>query len=236
MILFYSPACRHCAMLLDSVQRFDSQGRIKRVDVNALRRSHPNLFAQIQMVPAFMLPTKQLLFGKAVFDYLLMPSRGILVSSAGGAATNANKINDAGATSGSGANSAGFAPSQVIHQEEGIMAFNSAKGSFGDAFASIEENHSTPQNPNTNPHSHYNWTSIEDMVRLGNPDAPSSAFSAAAAGAGGAAPSAVAIEAKLAGMNIETRAPKESLDLDNLRLQRERDIQSLYANQPMPIV
>jgi hypothetical protein len=212
-------------MLMDSVQRFDTQGAIKRVDVNTLRQRHPNIYAQIQMVPAMMLPTKQLIFGKAVFDYLLMPSRGILVSSAGaGAGANANQSpKDSAATPGSGSQAAGG--TDVLHQEEGILPFNSPKGAFGDSFASIEENHSTPQNPNTNPHSHYNWTSIDDMMRMGNPDT---------VGISTATPNASSAPA-IGGMNIETRAPKEALDLDNLRLQREREIQSLYATQPKPI-
>lgn len=238
MILFYSPSCRHCAMLMDSVQRFDSQGRIKRVDVNALRRTHPNVYEKISMVPAMMLPNKQLIFGKAVFDYLLMPSRGILVSAGSGGAGGSGGMGGTQTDTASGSSPTSANPPEILHQEEGVMAFNSAKSSFGDAFASIEENHSTPQNPNTNPHSHYNWTSIDEMLTLGNPDAGIGGSAGGSAGgfAGGSASGfANTLEPKMAGMNIETRGQKEVLDLDNLRLQRERDIQSLYANQPMPI-
>ena len=81
MILFFSEHCPHCRMLLESVKRYDSKGMVRLYNLDV----HPRP-AQITSVPSMLLmPSKQLLLGKAVFDYLLLPSRGVLVSGTAGA-------------------------------------------------------------------------------------------------------------------------------------------------------
>ena len=81
MILFYSVFCNHCKMLLDHIKRYDKEKKIKIVSIDDLRNKNINIESKIHSVPAFMiLPSKELLFGKAVFDYLLLPGRGILCS------------------------------------------------------------------------------------------------------------------------------------------------------------
>jgi hypothetical protein len=81
MILFYSVFCNHCKMLLDHIKRYDKDKKIKLVSIDDLRNKNINIESKIHSVPAFMiLPSKELLFGKAVFDYLLLPGRGILCS------------------------------------------------------------------------------------------------------------------------------------------------------------
>lgn len=81
MILFFSEHCPHCRMLLESVKRYDGKGLVRLYNLDV----HPRP-AQITSVPSMLLmPSKQLLLGKAVFDYLLLPSRGVLVSGTVGA-------------------------------------------------------------------------------------------------------------------------------------------------------
>jgi len=82
MILFYSETCQHCSVLLDTIKRHDSKKTIKLVcidtKINILKET-------IKNVPALMfLPTKEIIYGKAVFDYLLLPNRGYLFTSKSG--------------------------------------------------------------------------------------------------------------------------------------------------------
>ena len=81
MILFYSIFCNHCKMLLEHIKRYDKEKTIKLVSIDDLRNKNMNIESKIHSVPAFMiLPSKELLYGKAVFDHLLLPGRGILCS------------------------------------------------------------------------------------------------------------------------------------------------------------
>lgn len=79
MILFYSDYCQHCNILLDTIKRHDTEKKIKLVSIDLLRSLNKYIDPKIHSVPALMFPsTKELIFGKAVFDYLLLPNRGIL--------------------------------------------------------------------------------------------------------------------------------------------------------------
>jgi hypothetical protein len=82
MILFYSEICQHCSVLLDTIKRHDSKKTIKLVCVD----TKINIIKDtIKNVPALMfLPTKEIIYGKAVFDYLLLPNRGYLFTSKSG--------------------------------------------------------------------------------------------------------------------------------------------------------
>jgi hypothetical protein len=66
-------------MLLENVNRYDKNKIIKLVPIEELKKQKINIETKIHSIPAFMiLPSKELLFGKDVFDYLLLPGRGIL--------------------------------------------------------------------------------------------------------------------------------------------------------------
>jgi hypothetical protein len=82
MILFYSETCQHCSVLLDTIKRHDSKKTIKLVCID----TKINILKDfIKNVPALMfLPTKEIIYGKAVFDYLLLPNRGYLFTSKSG--------------------------------------------------------------------------------------------------------------------------------------------------------
>lgn len=82
MILFYSDYCEHCSILLDTIKRHDKDKKIKLLSIDYLRSINKNIDPRIHSVPALMfIKTKELIFGKAVFDYLLLPNRGILFAS-----------------------------------------------------------------------------------------------------------------------------------------------------------
>lgn len=81
MILFYSKDCNHCSMLLEHIKRYDTDKIIKLVSIDVLRNRQINVESKIHAVPALMLmPSKEVIFGKAVFDHLLLPPRGLLCS------------------------------------------------------------------------------------------------------------------------------------------------------------
>lgn len=81
MILFYSDFCQHCNVLLETIKRHDKNGIIKLVSIDDLRSLNKPIDKKIHSVPALLiLNTKEYLFGKNVFDYLLLPNRGVLFS------------------------------------------------------------------------------------------------------------------------------------------------------------
>ena len=76
MILFYSDSCQHCSVLLDTIKKHDKNKTIKLVCID---NKITTIQTKIKCVPALMfLPNKELIYGKSVFDYLLMPNRGYL--------------------------------------------------------------------------------------------------------------------------------------------------------------
>jgi hypothetical protein len=76
MILFYSDYCQHCTVLLDTIKRFDKSNVIKMVSVDTLRSLQKPIDSKIKCVPALYLPdSKNLLFGKEVFDYLILKNK-----------------------------------------------------------------------------------------------------------------------------------------------------------------
>jgi hypothetical protein len=76
MILFYSETCQHCSVLLDTIKIHDIKKTIKLVVIDGIINKIKH---KVKAVPALMfLPSKEIIYGKAVFDYLLLPNRGYL--------------------------------------------------------------------------------------------------------------------------------------------------------------
>ena len=157
MILFYSVFCNHCKMLLEHIKRYDKEKIIKLVSIDDLRNKNYNIESKIHSVPAFMiLPSKELLFGKAVFDHLLLPGRGILCSSQ-------NTRMDKTGIGGSSTTTGGTVENDVIplvntnsnsDTEEGPLAFTLNTASFSDKFSIIEDETMVLNDKN------YNWDLI----------------------------------------------------------------------------
>ena len=79
MIIFYSEYCDHSTMLIKTIKKHDKNKRIKLVSIDYMRSNGLLLDEKIHSVPALMLlPSRELMFGKIAFDYLLLPTRGIL--------------------------------------------------------------------------------------------------------------------------------------------------------------
>ena len=76
MILFYSEYCQHCNVLLDTIKKMDKNNVIKLVSIDTLRYLKKPIDKRIHSVPAlYLLDTKKILFGKEVFDYLILQNK-----------------------------------------------------------------------------------------------------------------------------------------------------------------
>ena len=86
MFVFYSEYCSHSRMLIENIRRQPNHSMVKIVCIENLRAKGIPIPASITAVPTLVIPrengTRQMLTGKQVFDYLLMPGRGVLVTTA----------------------------------------------------------------------------------------------------------------------------------------------------------
>jgi len=150
MILFYSIGCNHSKMLLDNVSRYDKDIKIKLVPIDELKKQNINIETKIHTVPAFMiLPSKEILFGKDVFDYLLLPGRGLLCSSQStrldkNIADNNAKIDSA------------IKPMEIAVGENDPLSFSLNSSKISDNFSTIEETDGVCNDKN------YNWDFINN--------------------------------------------------------------------------
>lgn len=79
MILFYSNACPSCQMLLEQIERYKVKNHFKLVNVEKVLSKGLKLPDTIHSVPSLMLmPQRQVFVGKPLFDYLLLPNKGLL--------------------------------------------------------------------------------------------------------------------------------------------------------------
>ena len=150
MILFYSDNCTNCKMLLETIKRYNAKS-IKCVSIDMLRAVGKNT-PQIHSVPALVtLPNKNILFGKAVFDYLLLPKTGKLVS--GQLPSEQGNPNSTGATN------SGEDLSEPL-------SFSIGSSGFSDNFAMIEDTALTSDNGLND--RVYGWSSLnpDDMDKL----------------------------------------------------------------------
>lgn len=153
MILFYSTYCNHCSMLLEHIKRYDKDKSIKLVSIDELRSKNIKVDSKVHSVPALVLmPTKEVIFGKAVFDHLLLPPRGILCS---GQSTrndkNTKKENIMEAPDGSINN-----PTLDINKDNEPSAFSLTGFTLSDKFSNIDDSIETIIDKN------YNWDLISD--------------------------------------------------------------------------
>jgi hypothetical protein len=169
-------------MLLEHLKRYDKEKIIKLVSIDELRSKNMNIESKIHSVPAFMiLPSKEILFGKAVFDHLLLPGRGILCS------TQSTRLDKSASGSGTGT---GTSDSDVIpltntssDKEDEPLAFTLNTASFSDNFSIIENDTQELNDKN------YNWdfitndANISDGIKNISAGAAIAATAATAAGA-----------------------------------------------------
>lgn len=226
MILFFSDHCPYCRTLLEEIKRKDSRGLIKLVSVEAVAANGKRVPQNIHSVPALMLmPSKDVLFGKAVFDYLFLPSSGKLVTSGGGEMDKGMSVTNQN-----------FAPTGANNGNE-PAPFTLASG-ISEAFTFLEG----PENLTfgNDFQKTYNWTTLDEapaeqnmprsnqtgqIDRLVDPMAIPSVHS------GG--PS-LPIMGMSTGYNEETRKKKEMPNIDNLRKERDLALKNYLNDSQLP--
>jgi|UniRef100_A0A6C0JUY4 hypothetical protein len=91
MILIYSNNCKHCNILLETIEKHDKEKIIKIISVDTLKANNYKVEEIIHSVPALILNDtineENILYGKQVFDHLLLPNRGVLFT------TNNTRLN-----------------------------------------------------------------------------------------------------------------------------------------------
>jgi len=138
-------------MLLEHIKRYDKEKIIKLVSIDELRSKNINIESKIHSVPAFMiLPSKEILFGKAVFDHLLLPGRGILCS------TQSTRLDKSGVGTGGAGSENEMMPltNTSSDKEDEPLAFTLNTASFSDNFSIIENDTQELNDKN------YNWDFI----------------------------------------------------------------------------
>lgn len=134
MILIYSNQCKHCNILLETISKHDKNNIVKIISVETLRLSNYNIDQLVHSVPALIIPKEnkivsdEILYGKQVFDHLLLPNRGALFTQ-----DNNTRLNKE--TKDSHENTV----FNDENNEEGPLAF-SLGSSMSDKFSSLDDN------------------------------------------------------------------------------------------------
>ena len=98
--LFYSDFCDHCKILLETIKKHDKVDTLKLVSVDNLRSRGVKLNDNIKHVPAILFKnTEKFIYGKEVFDYLLLPGHGILLNNSKANINNNTDIEPVGMNS-----------------------------------------------------------------------------------------------------------------------------------------
>jgi hypothetical protein len=140
-------------MLLEHIKRYDKEKSIKIVSVDELRSKNIKIDSKVHSVPALLLmPSKELLFGKAVFDHLLLPPRGILCSGQSTRNDKNTKKENALEVPDSLINK----PTLDITSDGEPAAFSLTGFTLSDTFSNIDDTVETIVDKN------YNWDIISD--------------------------------------------------------------------------
>jgi hypothetical protein len=156
MILFYSETCQHCSVLLDTIKIHDTKKTIKLVVIDGIINKIKH---KIKAVPALMfLPSKEIIYGKAVFDYLLLPNRGYLF-------TVNNNTRDKGETL---SNSSIISPIPLNKTEEviGEPSSFSLGAIIADSYSDITDDNINSMNINKD--RLYKWESLDSSDNSSN--------------------------------------------------------------------
>lgn len=145
MILFYSTLCSSSKLLVDNIKRYNAEKYFKLVDVAQYIKMIP---PQIHSVPALMFKeTRKLLFGKEVFDYLLLPSKGFLLTLKKEEPITATAL-------------------ETSEDPSSFSLVNNGSSIYGDNFAFIDEA-STDGAAKS-----YTWCSINENIKIETPEDP----------------------------------------------------------------
>jgi hypothetical protein len=168
MILIYSNQCKHCNILLETISKHDKNNIVKIISVETLRLSNYNIDQLVHSVPALIILKEnkivndEILYGKQVFDHLLLPNRGALFTQ-----DNNTRLNKE--TKDSHENTV----FDDDNEENGPLAF-SLGSSMSDKFSSLDDN-----SDNLLKDKNYSWdllSNSEDNIESNELDYGSSAL------------------------------------------------------------
>lgn len=146
MILFYSNHCNASQMLMDQLERYDAKKNFKLVNVEKLLSKRMNLPPDVFAVPALMmLPSRKVLIGKPLFDYLLLPNKGYIFT-INQTKENVNK------------------PSDKPSNDE-PSAFGIINNGLSDAYSYIEDSSGDTADQDKR----YNWSSLQENFTIQTP-------------------------------------------------------------------
>lgn len=158
MILIYSDYCKHCKILLETINKHDTNNIIRKISLDDFRNNNYNIEELIDAVPALIIDPnkivkKDILFGKQVFDHLLLPNRGALFNKENNTRLNKEKkdqIND----------------NNIINnneeEDDGPSAFTLG-ASLSDNFSSLDDN-----SDNLLKDKQYNWDLLDNNIENDN--------------------------------------------------------------------
>lgn len=149
MMLFYSNYCTSSKLLIDNIKRYDAMKYFKLINVEQYMGNGYTMPPQIHSVPAIMfIPDKNVLFGKQVFDYLLLPKKGFLLNLSSNNTTgeSSTSVNVEKSTSGNEP-----------------MSFSLNSGTTTETFSFINETTEVEQKP-------YNWCGLNEKITIHTPE------------------------------------------------------------------
>ena len=129
-------------MLVDSIKRYNAADYFKFINIENYKAKGIEIPKKVHSVPALMFldNTKTVMFGKQVFDFLLLPTKGYLFNLPKKEKESSNHKSD---------------------EEDGeLVPFQFSGSASGDAFSFIEEE----QTPDK--HKAYNWSGIQDAPSI----------------------------------------------------------------------
>ena len=198
-------------MLINSVNRYDVEKIVKLCCIEQIRKTNPKVLQQITAVPALLLfgpnNSKELLFGKEVFDFLLLPNRGRLMQPS----TSAQKRD-----SNKEQNSIQLDTTTTNVGEP--MGFDVIGGQVSGNFTFIEND------DQINYGQSYAWSSLSE----------DSAAAPSHAAAQVQAPVVAASTPAASGLGLETRSKVELPSMDTIMAQRDNDVAFMRPKAPPP--
>lgn len=155
MILIYSEYCKHCNVLLETIDKHDSNKIIKKISLDTFRNNNYNIHELIDSVPALIIDPKKIvkkdiLFGKQVFDHLLLPNRGALFNKENNTRLNKEKKDQI--------NDNNIIKNNDNDDNDGPYAFTLGS-SLSDNFSSLDEN-----SDNLLKDKQYNWHLLDNNI------------------------------------------------------------------------
>lgn len=147
MILFYSNHCNASQMLMDQLERYEAKKHFKLINVEKLLSKGMKLPPDVRAVPALMLlPSRNVLMGKPLFDYLLLPNKGFIFTVKQKDTSDTSKVTEK-------------------QSMDDPIAFGIINYASGDMFSYIEDSNGDMSDQ----HKQYSWAPLNERMVIQTP-------------------------------------------------------------------